>query len=100
MEVLNPKQSAKVPKARIFPRRSRFVRTNKGTLADIIAKSRLVMPGDVHPDGAKPPECGGVRTDAPCASQLAIHILFSVAARYRMELGAFDVGNAYLSGKE
>ena len=40
--------------------------TDKNQLeGDLEAKSRLVLPGDVDPDGDKPIEEGGDRTDAP-----------------------------------
>ena len=43
------------------------------------AKSRLVLPGDVHPDKGKDQDDGGYRTEAPCASQDAVYCFFSVA---------------------
>ena len=58
---------------RIFKRAARWVRTHKYKADpldahNLQAKSRLVTPGDVDPDGAKPVEEGGVRTDAPYSS--------------------------------
>jgi hypothetical protein len=63
------------------------------------AKSRMVVPGDVDPDGEDPVEEGGFRTDAPTAPQLAFHLLMSYAVRRRWRLRTFDVKTAFLSGK-
>ena len=84
--VIPPRLAAKVPKDRIFIAPLRFVRTNKdksGDDANLEAKSRLVIPGHVDPDGDIPVEDGGFRTDAPTAPQLAFHLMCSFAARYR-----------------
>ena len=81
------------------------MRTNKTTgnaldSANLIAKSRFIIPGNVDPDGAKPVEEGGFRTDAPTTHQLAMHLLFSKAVRAKWDLRTFDVNTAFLSGKE
>ena len=65
----------------------------------MIAKSRLVVPGDVDPDGENAVEDGGFRTDAPTAPQLAFHLLMSYAVRRQWHLRTFDVSTAFLSGK-
>ena len=86
---------------RIFSVPSRFVRTNKSKSDDeLLAKSRLVLPGHVDPDKSKPLEDGGFRTDAPTAPQLGLHILLSKAVRNRWRLRTFDVKTAFLSGEE
>ena len=65
-----------------------MVRTDKNQMeGDLHAKSRMVLPGDVDPDGEKPLEDGGIRTDAPTSSQLAFHVIRS-----------FDVSTAFLHG--
>ena len=57
--VVQPKDTAHVPKDRIFNRPMRFVRTNKSKIEEILeAKSRIVTPGDVDPDGDIPVEDG------------------------------------------
>ena len=83
-----------------------WVRTNKnkddpltGDVDKLEAKSRLVIPGDVDPDGAKPIEEGGFRTDTPTSPQLALHMLFSRAVRNGWRLRTFDVTAAFLSGE-
>ena len=88
VEVIPPSDAKKIPEDRIFKRPARWVRTNKNKddpLTDVLtslqAKSRLVIPGDVDPDGAKPIEEGGFCTDAPTSPQLALHLLFSRAVR-------------------
>ena len=83
----------------------RWIRTNKNKddpLGDDgqEAKSRVVVPGDVDPDGDKPREDGGFRTDAPTCPQIALHLLFSKAVRARWKLKTFDVSSAFLSGEK
>ena len=100
--VIPPSQAKLVPHDRIFKRSARFVRTNKdksGYDRNLIAKSRLVVPGDVDPDGENAVEDGGFRTDAPTAPQLAFHLLMSYAVRRQWHLRTFDVSTAFLSGK-
>ena len=76
-----------------------MVRTDKSEgKADLKAKSRMVLPGDVDPDGEKPLEDGGIRTDAPTSSQLAFHIFCSNAVRRQWRMKSFDVSTAFLHG--
>lgn len=63
------------------------------------AKTRLVTPGDVDPDGELPVEDGGVNTDAPTCLQLALHILCSLTVRKRRRMGTLDCNTAFLKGK-
>ncbi len=100
--VISLEESLRVSPDRIFCVPLRYVCTNKdksGEDENIIAKSRLVVPGHVDPDGEVPVEEGGFRTDASTASQLAFHMLCSLAARRNWKLTSFDVKNAFLSGE-
>ena len=100
--VIPPEQAKQIPSERIFKRAARFVRTDKsktGKEEDLQAKSRIVVPGDVDPDGETAVEEGGFRTDAPTAPQLAFHLLCSYAVRRQWWLRTFDVSTAFLSGK-
>jgi hypothetical protein len=84
--IISPQAAKQIPHDRIFSRPFRWVRTNKDKTGEDInleAKSRLVTPGDVDPDGEVPVEAGGFRTDAPSAPQLGFHMLCSLAARRR-----------------
>ena len=99
--VIPPNDASRIPQSRIFGRPMRYVRTNKnkedeGTLE---AKSRIVTPGDVDPDGDIPVEEGGFRTDAPTCPQVAFHMLCSQAVLKRRRLGVFDCKTAFLTGK-
>ena len=77
MTIIPPEQARKIPTDRTFKRPARMVRTDKNQMeGDLHAKSRMVLPGDVDPDGEKPLEAGGIRTDAPTSSQLASHVFF------------------------
>ena len=77
-EIVPPKEASNVPQSRIFQRPLRYVRTNKSDKEnELIAKSRMVTPGDVDPDGDIPVEAGGFRTDAPTCPQVAFHLLCS-----------------------
>ena len=50
--VIPPEVAKNIPKERVFKRAARYVRTNKSKLDnELIAKSRIVVPGDVDPDG-------------------------------------------------
>ena len=68
--------------------------------AKLEAKSRIVTPGDVDPDGDIPYEDGGFRTDAPTCPQLAFHMLCSQAVIKKRRLKTFDCKTAFLTGKE
>ena len=99
--VISPDDAAYVPKERIFTRSFRYVRTNKAeTETDPLqAKSRIVVPGDVDPDGDIPLEEGGFRTDAPTCPQIAFHLLMSMAVTKKRRIGSFDCKTAFLTGK-
>ena len=78
----------------------RYVRVNKSETDDeLIAKSRIVTPGDVDPDGEITVEDGGLRTDAPTCPQMAFHLLLSYTVRRKWKLGTFDCKTAFLTGK-
>ena len=99
--VIPPEIAKNIPKERVFKRAARYVRTNKSKKeTELIAKSRIVVPGDVDPDGDIAVEEGGFRTDAPTAPQLAFHLLCSNAVRRKWRLRTFDVKTAFLSGKQ
>ena len=66
--VIPPEQAAKIPKHKILPIASRFVRTDKGEKGVLKASSRLVVPG--HLQDGYPQEERGERTDAPTVPQL------------------------------
>ena len=54
VKVIPPGQARKVPSDRIFKRPARVVRTDKNqTEGELTAKSRMVLLGDVDPDGEK-----------------------------------------------
>ena len=65
---------------------------------ELLAKSRMVLLGDVDPDGEKPLEDGGIRTDAPTSSQLAFHVFCSNAVRRQWRIRSFHVSIAFLHG--
>ncbi len=98
--VISPRESLNIPEKRVFRVPVRYVRTNEdksGEDENLIAKSRLVVPGHVDTDGEVPVEDGGFRTDAPTASQLDFHMLCSLASRRNWKLTSFDVKTAFLS---
>ena len=98
--VIPPRDANHIPKERIFSRPMRYVRTNKSETDDeLIAKSRIVTPGDVDPDGEITVEDGGFRTDAPTCPQMAFHLLLSYTVRRKWKLGSFDCKTAFLTGK-
>jgi hypothetical protein len=69
IRVLTPDEERIIPKDKSFTAPLRFVRTNKGAKAkELIAKSRLVVPG--HKD----PDLGEFRTDSPTTSTLAVQV--------------------------
>ena len=99
--IVPPEQAKKVPTDRIFKRPARIVRTDKNQMEGYLsAKSRMVLPGDVDPDGEKPFEDGGIRIDAPTSSQLAFHVFCSNAVRRQWRIRSFDVSTAFLHGDE
>ena len=94
--VIPPEQAAKIPKHKILPIASRFVRTDKGEKGVLKASSRLVVPG--HLQDGYPQEDGGERTDAPTVPQLGLHLLMTIAASWHWLLRMFDVSSAFLRG--
>ena len=93
MRILSPEESAKVLAGRVLAAPARFVRVNKDKTGESLeAKSRLVVPGHLAPKDE-------VRTDAPVAPQLMLHILFSWAVNRGLMVSTFDVGDAFLNGK-
>ena len=86
---VDPSRSLRLP--------PRFASTNKNEknpeLDELKAKSRLVVPGHVAPQGE-------VRSDAPVTPQQSLHFTWGTAANNSWWLGTFDVQNAFLSGKE
>jgi hypothetical protein len=99
MKVLTTAEAEKIPRRKIFSLPLRMVRTNKakvidGIIAELIAKSRLVVPGHVDP------ELGDFRTDAPTTQPTAIALASTIAASMGWTAWVFDVAAAFLSGKE
>ena len=100
-EIILPNEARNIPQSRIFARPMRYVRTNKSEKEDeLIAKSRMVTPGDVDPDGDIPVEAGGFRTDAPTCPQVAFHLLCSQAVINKRRIGTFACKTAFLTGRE
>ena len=93
VRILDKNEARKVPKSKVFRLPLRYVRTNKGGLQGLIAKSRLVAPG--HED----PQLGQFRTDAPTTTPLANTLTKIVAASWKWKVWCFDVETAFLSGK-
>ena len=60
---------------------------------EVEAKSRWVVAGHLSPKD-------GTRTDAPVAPQVALYLLFSLAANFDWPLGTFDVSDAFPTGKK
>ena len=58
------------------------------------ARSRLVI--RTHGD----PDDGDFRVDAPVAPQVAMHLVFAIAASKRWTVGTFDVSSAFLTGND
>ena len=80
--VIPPHLAKKVDPARIFNRAARFVHTdNSQGLGELQAKCRMILLGDCDPDGDKPIEEGGFRTDAPTCAQISFHCFCSNAVR-------------------
>ena len=101
VEVIPPEKTASIPKEKILPIASRFVRTNKSKdVKDkkLIAASRLVIPG--HLQDTPSQEDGGDRTDAPTVPQLGLHLGLSIAASKKWPGSVFDVSAAFLRGDE
>ena len=75
IDIIHPNNVPKVRRERILPGRARIVRTLKGEPPE--PRSRIVLPGHLDQD------LGLFRSDAPTAPQIALHLLFSVAATFR-----------------
>ncbi|CAE7249975.1 TY1B-ER1, partial [Symbiodinium sp. KB8] len=97
IEQLDPVTASRVPRARVFRVPARVVRTNKATAGskDLVAKSRIVLPGHVDPDVLG----GELRTDSPTTTMTAVRMAMSVALQRRWRCLLFDVSTAFLSGK-
>ena len=94
-----PHLAEKVDKSRIFQRSARYVHTDKnGGEGLLSAKSRMIPPGDCDPDGDKPIEEGGFRTDAPTCAQISFHCFCSNSVRRKWRIRSFDVSTAFLTG--
>lgn len=91
IEIIQPSEAEKVPKERICSRPMRNILTNKNKAehGKLEAKTRLVTPGDVDPDGEIPVEDGCFRTDAPTCPQLAFHLLCSYTVRQKKKTRYF-----------
>ena len=96
VQIIPPEEAMKIDKKDILPVRSRFVRTNKGEGDELIASSRLVVPGHLQPGRAAAD--GGDRTDSPTAPQLAFHLAVAIAASKKWTISSFDVSAAFLRG--
>ena len=97
IEIVPPERSRQIPRKKMFRIPLRWVRVNKNKdidkAAEILAKSRLVLPG--HAD----PGLGDFRTDAPTTTPMAVRILKSLAVTRGWTIFVFDVSTAFLSGK-
>ena len=95
VQVISPQQAREIPWNRILPLPARFVRTNKSKEPSVLdARSRLV----IRPHGD--PDDGDFRVDAPVAPQVAMHLVFAIAASKRWTVGTFDVSSAFLTGND
>ena len=94
VSIVYPPDIAKVNRRRVLPVPSRFVYTVK----DGKPSARWVVPGHTDPDKGLSQDDGGVRTDAPVAPQIALHIALLVTVIQRWVIGAFDIGSAFLTG--
>ena len=87
-EELTQQQTEKIVKSspgRIIPGRACVVRTNTSdNKAEIVAKSRIVVPG--HNDQ----DLGQFRIDSPTAPQLALYFLRVLSASFGWDLMSFD----------
>ncbi|CAK0857899.1 unnamed protein product, partial [Prorocentrum cordatum] len=107
VRVVLPDEAAKVDKSRIFKVPARFVHT----LKEGQPNRRLVIPGHLDPDNqgklgikhakrmAISSETAGTRTDAPVAPMVGLMLLLNLAAHFGWDLGTFDIGSAFLTGK-
>ena len=68
--MIPPHLAKKVDPSRIFQRSARYVHIEKNIGEK---KSRMILPGDCDPDGDKPIEEGGFRTDAPTCAHISFH---------------------------
>lgn len=97
-----PAEASKLPTGRIFSRPNRKTIKHKNNEGNDMpeAKTRLVTPGDVGPDGDIPVEDGGFRTDTPTYPQVALHTVCSLAVRKRRQMGTLDCNTAFLTGTQ
>ena len=96
IEQLGSEEAKKVPSSRVFKVPARVVRTNKALpgAKELIAKSRIVLPGHLDPD------CGSLRTDAPTTQMTAVRMAMTIGLMKKWAFWLFDVSTAFLSGKE
>ena len=102
IEINLPPEASKAPTERICSRPMRRVLTIQNTEDNGMreAKTRLVTPGDVEPDGEIPVEDGGFRTGAPTCPQFAFHIICSLTVIRRRDMGTLDCKTAFLTGQQ
>ena len=96
IEQLGSEEAKKVPSLRVFKVPARVVRTNKALpgAKELIAKSRIVLPGHLDPD------CGSLRADAPTTQMTAVRMAMMIGLMKKWAFWLFDVSTAFLSGKE
>ena len=78
VKVISPKEALKVERERILRVPGRFVYTMK----DSRPCARFIVPGHTDPDKDKAVGEGGVRTDAPVAPSVAVHVLICICAHF------------------
>eukprot|EP00439_Symbiodinium_sp_Y106_P070485 s391_g12.t1 len=96
VEQLDQSEAKTVSPRRIFRVPARVVRVNKAPAGtkDLLAKSRIVLPGHLDPD------VGSLRTDAPTTQMAAVRMATSIGLSRGWKFLLFDVSTAFLSGKE
>ena len=96
VQELDEQSARAIPRQRIFKVPARVVRTNKALAGskELSAKSRIVLPGHLDPDG------GLVRTDAPTTQMSAVRMAIVLGLSKGWKFLLFDVATAFLSGRE
>ena len=107
VRVVLPDEAQKVDPSRIFKSPARFVHTIK----EQEPNSRFIIPGHLDPDGqdktsfkqakrlVTSAEAAGARTDAPVAPMVGLMLILNLAAHFGWNIGTFDIGSAFLTGK-